>query len=211
MDRKPEPATARRPGRPRSDRARRVILNATLELLVEHGFDGMSVEAVATRAGVGKATIYRRWSSKQELVAAALASIDDDVRTPDTGNTRDDMIVLVHDFARVSVSSVVGPMIARLAGAAASNPALMDIAWNNLIAPRQDIGRRVLRRGIERGDVRPDIDVDLVMTVVAGTALFSVVFERIDVRSFNARLERLVDVLWSGIRADPTEKKGARH
>jgi AcrR family transcriptional regulator len=195
------PVTHRRPGRPRSDRARRAILDATLQLLVEQGFDGMTIEGVAARAGVGKATIYRRWSSKRELVAMTLASIDDDVRAPDTGNTRDDLIALVRDFARVSTSTVLGPMISRVAGAAVGDPELMEIVWNNLIAKRQEIGRQVLRRGIDRGDVRPEVDVDLVMDMVAGTAIFTVLFNRLDVTNLADRLEPLVDTIWSGIRA----------
>ncbi len=194
-------ATTRRPGRPRSDRARQAILDATLQLLVEQGFDGMSIEAVAARAGAGKATIYRRWSSKRDLVAAALSSIDDDVRAPDTGSTRDDFLALVRDFGRVSTSTVLGPMIGRVAGAAVSDPELMEIVWNNLIVKRQEIGRQLLRRGIVRGDVRADVDVDLVMDVIAGTAVFKILFQRVDVTNLPERLISLVDTVWSGISA----------
>jgi len=198
MSDQPQTAT-RRPGRPRSDEVRQAILDATLELLVEQGFDGMSIEAVAARAGAGKATIYRRWSSKRELVAAALSSIDDDVRAPDTGRTRDDLLALVRDFGRVSTSTVLGPMIGRVAGAAVSDPELMEILWNNLIAKRQEIGRQLLRRGMARGDVRADADVDLVMDVIAGTAIFNVLFQRIDVAALPDRLLSMVDTIWSGI------------
>ena len=198
------PVAQRRPGRPRSDRARQSILNATLQLLLEQGYDGMSIEAVAVRAGAGKATIYRRWSSKRELVAAALSSIDEDVHAPDTGSTRDDFIALVRDFARVSTSTVLGPMIGRVAGAAVTDPELMEIVWNHLIATRQEIGRTLLRRGIARGDVRQDVDVDLVMNMVAGTAIFTVLFQRAEVVNLGARLEPLVETIWSGIRADPS-------
>ncbi len=190
---------SRRPGRPRSSRARKAIVDATLQLLVEQGFDGMSIEAVASRAGVGKATIYRRWSSKRDLVAAALASIDDEVSVPDTGDTREDMLALVRDFVRVTTSTILGPMIGQVAGAAVREPELMEIAWNNLIAPRQAIGRRLLERGISRGDVRPDVNVSLVMDMVAGVALFNVVFQRVDPAELPAKLEPLVDTVWSGI------------
>ncbi len=202
-------STTRSPGRPRSDKARRAILDATLQLLVEHGFDGMSIEGVAARAGAGKATIYRRWSSKRELVAAALSSIDDDVRAPDTGSTRDDLLALVQDFGRVSTSTVLGPMIGRVAGAAVSDPELMEIVWNNLIAKRQEIGRQLLRRGIARGDVRTDADIDLVMDMIAGTAVFKVLFQRLDVIDLPQRLQRLVDTVWSGIGVESDEDGAA--
>jgi AcrR family transcriptional regulator len=199
-DRTPTNLGYKRPGRPRSARARQAILDATLQLLVEEGFDGMSIEAVAARAGAGKATIYRRWSSKAELVAAAVGSIDDDVHVPDTGNTRDDFVLLVRDFARVSLSTVLGPMIGRVAGAAVSNPELLEIVWTNLIAKRQEIGKQVLRRGIERGEVRADTNVDVVMHMVAGTAIFAVLFRLPEPADLPARLEALVSTIWQGIR-----------
>src|SRR6185312_16418177 len=191
------------PGRPRSAQARQAILDATLQLLVEEGFHRMSIEGVAARAGVGKATIYRRWSSKHDLVAAALASIDDDVHLPDTGNTRDDFVALVRDFARVSLTTVLGPMIGALTAAAVSDPELLGIVWTNLIAKRQEIGKRLLRRGIERGDVRPDTNVDVVMNMVAGTAIFAVTFRQTEPSELPLRLEALVTTLWQGIRAEP--------
>ncbi len=204
------PATVvRRPGRPRSDQARRAILDATLQLLIEQGLDGMSIEAVAARAGVGKATIYRRWSSKRELVAAALSSIDDDVRAPDTGNTRDDLLALVRDFARVSTSTILGPMIGGVAGAAVSDPELMEIVWNSLIAKRQEIGRQLLLRGIARGDVRSDADIDLVMDMIAGTAVLNILFRRMDVAHLPERLRRLVDTVWSGVQSVPGQHEAA--
>ncbi|HEX3724075.1 MAG TPA: TetR/AcrR family transcriptional regulator [Nitrolancea sp.] len=199
------PINPKQPGRPRSARARQAILDATLQLLVEEGFDRMSIEAVAARAGVGKATIYRRWSSKCELVAAALASIDDEIQAPDTGNTRDDLVSLVRDFARVSLSTAIGPMIGRVAGAAASNPELLEIVWTNLIAKRQEIGRQLLRRGIERGDVRADTNLDVVMNMVAGTAIFAVLFRLPEPDDLSTRLESLVKTLWQGIQAHPPD------
>jgi AcrR family transcriptional regulator len=192
----------KRPGRPRSALARQAILDATLQLLVEDGFDGMSIEAVAARAGVGKATIYRRWSSKSELVAAAVGSIDDDVHIPDSGNTRDDFVLLVRDFARVSLSTALGPMISRVAGAAVSNPELLEIVWTNLIAKRLEIGKQLLRRGIERGDVRADANLDVVMNMVAGTAIFAVLFRLPEPSDLPARLESLVSTIWQGIRSE---------
>ena len=203
MSHRANPTERKRPGRPRSAQARQAILDATLQLLVEEGFDGMSIEAVAARARVGKATIYRRWSSKRDLVAAALSSIDDQVHVPDTGNTRDDFVALVRDFARVSLSTALGPMISRVAGAAVSDPELMEIVRSSLIAKRQEIGKELLRRGIERGDVRADANLDVVMNMIAGTAIFAVLFRLPEPEDLPARLEALVKTIWQGIRAEP--------
>lgn len=106
-----------------------------MELLVEVGYGGMSVEAVAARAQVGKATIYRRWPSKKELIAEALRGLSDDVRMPDTGNTRDDLIALFLDFRRVNSASYIGPMTGRIISAAISNPEFMTIYWENALLP----------------------------------------------------------------------------
>jgi AcrR family transcriptional regulator len=79
------------PGRPRSVESHQAMLQATLELLAEVGFDGMSIDAIAARAGVGKTTIYRRYVSKEELVADAIESVREEVVIPDTGNLQDDI------------------------------------------------------------------------------------------------------------------------
>src|SRR6516164_9360358 len=86
------PATeSRRPGRPRSEQAEQAIIEATLDLFGEQGFEGVCIEAVAARAGVGKATIYRRWPNKQELLLAALSSMKSPIPEP-TGSVRDDLV-----------------------------------------------------------------------------------------------------------------------
>src|SRR5581483_9265964 len=83
-------------GRPRSAEVDRAILDAALELLVEHGYGGVSMEAIATRAGVGKAAIYRRWSNKAELVVDALREAGcATMPMPDTGDVRADLIAML--------------------------------------------------------------------------------------------------------------------
>src|SRR5271163_5372205 len=81
-------ADHRRPGRPRSEQAEQAIIEATLDLFAEQGFEGACVEAVAARAGVGKATIYRRWTSKEELLIAALGSLKSPMHDPRCGTVR---------------------------------------------------------------------------------------------------------------------------
>src|SRR6266496_6782642 len=86
----------RKPGRPRSAQAHKAILDATLELLAEGGFQGLSIEAVAARAGVGKTTIYRRWPSKNELVMDAIREVQVNLSVIDTGNFRKDVVTFVN-------------------------------------------------------------------------------------------------------------------
>jgi len=81
----------KRPGRPRSVESHQAILQATLDLLGEVGFDCMSIDAIAARAGVGKTTIYRRYSSKEELVASAIESLREEIVIPDTDSLWGDL------------------------------------------------------------------------------------------------------------------------
>src|SRR5215210_6663760 len=99
-------AAGRRPGRPRSAEADRAIVGAALDLAAEGGLTRMTIEGVAARAGVGKATIYRRWSSKEELFADALRSVAADMELPpDTGSFRGDWLAIVgQEFDRISAS-----------------------------------------------------------------------------------------------------------
>src|SRR5258707_9557057 len=84
--------TTRRPGRPRSEQAEQAIIDATLDLFAEQGFEGVCVEAVAARAGVGKATIYRRWPNKEELLLAALGSMKSPIPELSGISVRDDLL-----------------------------------------------------------------------------------------------------------------------
>ncbi len=194
---------ARKPGRPRSVRANRAILQATIELLVEIGYGSMSVEAVAARAQVGKATIYRRWPSKKELVAEALRQLSEDVRLPDTGNTHDDLITLLHDFRRATSTSFIGPMIGRIISAAIGNPEFMTIYWDNVIFPRRKAVTEILLRGQERGDLRTDLDMELVLDMLPGTLVYRSLISRHGLDGIGSIVpEALVDTLWAGIASE---------
>lgn len=195
----------RRPGRPRSARADRAILKAAMELLVEVGYGGMSVEAVAARAQVGKATIYRRWPSKKELIAEALRGLSDDVRMPDTGNTRDDLIALFLDFRRVNSASYIGPMTGRIISAAISNPEFMTIYWENALLPRRKAILEILERGQARGEVRLDLDLQLVLDIFPGAVVYRMLVSRHGLdesQATYAGAEELVNTIWGGIATD---------
>ena len=94
----PSPAGARPVGRPREPRADRAILTAALELIAEHGVQALRVDDVASQAGVGKASIYRRYRSKDQLVTEAVgALVDEEIAIPDSGSTRHDLLVLMRE------------------------------------------------------------------------------------------------------------------
>jgi AcrR family transcriptional regulator len=162
----------RRRGRPRSARAHRAILDAALSLLVEEGYDVMSIEAVAERAGVGKATIYRRWDSKEELVAEALGRQREEVRIPDSGDAKEDVISLLEEDLGVVTSPLGERTLAQIIGASAKHPRFKETYWENTIAPRRAAITQVLERAKARGEVREDADLELTIDMMVGPLLY---------------------------------------
>jgi AcrR family transcriptional regulator len=162
-------ATGRPPGRPRSERAAKAIIDATLALLVEEGgVVGVTIEAVAARAGVGKTTIYRRWPNKEALIVDALASLKEPDPVLGGMSVRDDLVALARtlgvekgDRQRVGVYWTVF-------GNGDKHPELHRQFTRDVVEPRREIMRAVLRRGIEIGELRPDIDIELVMWLILG-------------------------------------------
>jgi AcrR family transcriptional regulator len=164
-------ATGRRPGRPRSERAEQAIIQAALELFAEKGPDGLCVEAVAARAGVGKATVYRRWHNKEDLLLAALGSLKTPLPNPDTGSVRDDLIALVTVMSQDAVDPARQRQYTLLLGEGEKYPRLMARYAETVVEPRRDIIRSVLRRGIATGQIREDLDIEVAMLTLTGAAM----------------------------------------
>ena len=164
-------APARKPGRPRSEQAEQAIIKATLELFAEKGPDGLCVEAVAARAGVGKATVYRRWKNKEDLLLAALGSLKSPLPDPDTGSVREDLIAMVTVMSQDAVDPARQRQYTLLLGEGAKYPKLMARYAETVVEPRRDVIRSVLRRGIEAGQIRPDLDIEVAMLTLTGAAM----------------------------------------
>jgi AcrR family transcriptional regulator len=153
----------RRPGRPRSAEADDAILEAAVEMFAEVGFEGLTVEGVAARAGVGKATIYRRYPGKVDLVVAAAASFTQpQLPPPDTGTTRGDLAALVAGLITILATTPLGRALPTLLAARTRVPVL-DIAYAEIVAGKRARSAVVIRRAIERGDLRPDVDPEFVI------------------------------------------------
>ncbi len=189
-----------RPGRPRSAQAHQAILDAAAALFIEEGFDAMSVEAVATRAAVGKATIYRRWPSKEDLVIDAIAQVFAEAPRPDTGSVRDDLVQMGRELHLLMSSSVTGGVFPPMAAEVARSSRLGRLYGGRVIAPRRAGLAEALRRGIERGELPADTDVELAIDMVVGTFLLRRLTHRLK-RSDPAMAERAVDLVLAGLRA----------
>ena len=196
-------AVPRQPGRPRSVRAERAIHDATLEILVEQGYEGMTIEAVATRAGVGKATIYRRYDGKDELVAAALRTLNpEEVILPDTGSVSNDFRLLIERFAATTFGTILGPMIVRVLSAVITNPDLQPIFIENVVGPRHGAALAVIQRAVERGELRADLNVHSMLDMLVGAIIFRVLFSGGEIADLPDTIAGYVDLLIEGAAPD---------
>ena len=159
------------PGRPRSEQADQAIIDAALELFAERGVDGLALEGVAARAGVGKATIYRRWSSKEDLLIAAIGSIRTPLPEPRGESVRDDLIALLEVLVRDVSDPRHMRQFAMLHGEADDYPRLLERYRETVVEPRRDVFRQVLRRGAATGELRRDVDVEIAMLALTGAVI----------------------------------------
>jgi AcrR family transcriptional regulator len=152
----------RRPGRPRSEHCDHAIQAAVLDLLVEEGFARMSIEGVAARAGVGKATIYRRWPSKEELVVDAVVGHSrEHVVSPDTGSLRGDLLELLH--AMVDKFRRDGRLLLAFTAEQQHHPQLAEAFRRTFLDERRAATREIFERAVARGELPPDADLELLM------------------------------------------------
>ncbi|HZR52125.1 MAG TPA: TetR/AcrR family transcriptional regulator [Streptosporangiaceae bacterium] len=161
----------RKPGRPRSEQAEQAIIDATLELFGERGVEGVCVEAVAARAGVGKATIYRRWSSKEDLLIAALGSLKSPLPEPRGESVRDDLVLLLAAMIRDASDPRYMRQFAMLHGEASQYPRVLARYTETVVEPRREVIRSVLRRGIATGELRADLDIEIAMLSLTGAVI----------------------------------------
>ena len=153
-------------GRPRSEEVHKAILDATLELLIEVGFSALTVEGVATRAGVGKATIYRRWPSKLPLVIEAFSQLPQ-LEEVDTGNLVDDLKKMLRSYLQLFYTTPLAAVLPSLAGERAHDPQLSE-RFDPVIRGRRQPLVRTLERAVDRGELSPDLDLDLAADLIVG-------------------------------------------
>jgi len=168
-----ETTTTPRPlGRPREERADRAILRAVIELIAAQGVRDLRMDDVADRARVGKATIYRRYRSKHELVTAAVSALVSEIAVPDSGSTRADLVALMHSAVEVYSGSVEAGLMPSLVDAMSRDVELARRVREGFLAGRRAALRAVLERGVARGDLRADLDLELALDVLGGPLFY---------------------------------------
>ena len=193
-------AERRPPGRPRSARSHQAIIEATLRLLVEVGYQRLTMDQVQRRAGVGKATIYRRWASKEELVKEAIGYLSADLPTPDTGSITGDFEAVSKALLALAADRDAALLMPRLLAEASHDPELHAIFTAQLVEPRRRVVRIMLERARERGELRDDVDLELVIDMLAGPVIYRMLITGGDLVPAAARGPRVLATLLEGLR-----------
>lgn len=184
----------RRQGRPRDPAADEAILAAVFDVIAERGFSGLTVDAVATRAGVGKATIYRRWPTREDLVIAAASCVVTADELPDTGSLRDDLVAWYWERYRAKSDSTDGRLLGQVIVEATVNPELKKL-MRTFKAERHRAVVEMVDRARARGEA-VDVDVAHLADVVSGGLMYRSLFGEGKVR--RADVERFVDTALAG-------------
>lgn len=163
--------SARKRGRPRSEDVDRAIRLAVLDLLAERGIEGLSMEGIAARARVGKATVYRRWDRKEAVVAAAVASLVEQIEIPDTGSVEQDLLMLERDAVRL-YRGRAGRLVPGVIALLARDEGFARSFREGFLEERRRALRSVLERAVARGELGRDADLELALDFLGGPLFY---------------------------------------
>jgi AcrR family transcriptional regulator len=191
-----EPSPGRAPGRPRDERASSAITAAALRQLAELGYGKVTMESVACEAGVARATIYRRYRDKADLVTAAIAgNSTTHLAEGPSADPRGDLIRYLDDFDRRFAEGcleVVGTLIGTR-----EDPSALALHRQRVVAPRMGYARSLLERARELGQLRVDADLELALQMLAGSVFARRVAGETTTPGW---ADRAVDAIWAGMR-----------
>lgn len=174
------------------------ILDITFDLIAEHDVSGVTVDMVAARASVSKATIYRRWATRAALLTDAMTRLRRPTMTPDSGSLRDDLIFLLNDLVALLNRRGTSRVLASFLNAAARDPELSSLQ-QAISSDARSAYEHVIRRAIARGDLAPDVDARLMIDMLLGPFLYQSVVEHARVRPGD--VECVVEVVVSAFEA----------
>ncbi|MEU8029844.1 TetR/AcrR family transcriptional regulator [Streptomyces sp. NPDC049099] len=196
---RPRPGCPAR-GRPRSEAVERAIIEGVMKLLEEGvPLAELSIERIARTAGVGKATIYRRWSGKEDLfIDVVRAAEPADPELPGV-SMRDDLVVLLENLRQRGLASRTSALLHNAHAQIKSSPRIWAAYHANVVAPRRDLGVEVLRRGQRNGELRADVDLELANDMLVGPMLTRAVL-RPDADLPEGLAEQIVDTVLAGLR-----------
>jgi AcrR family transcriptional regulator len=164
-------------GRPRSEHARRAILDAAADLLLERGVSGASIEAIASRAGVSKATVYRWWPTLGHVMFESLFERTRlTMRRDPSDSTAEALIRQTQNFVDLVSDHVYGALIRQLVVASQSDDGLRETFTRQWLNPRREASAQIIADGIERGDIRADLDVSVCLDQLFAPIYYRLLF-----------------------------------
>lgn len=168
----PPPPPSRAPGRPRSEEAHDAILTAAVALVREIGYDAVGMEGIAARAGVGKATVYRRWKDKETLVIEAIGRIVGAIPVPDSGTIEGDLRGLMRVALGMYGDPASGALLSGLVAAMARSERIAHAVRTGFEATWRAAVHAVLARGVARGELRQGLDPDLATDLLSAPLFY---------------------------------------
>ena len=183
------------PGRPRDPRIDEALTQNLIELLAERGPEGFSVDELAERSGVGKAAIYRRYRSRDELVAAGFAAVNEDMPDVSGMPVRDALITLLEWIAGAHASGMTPTWLVGMQ----QIPQLRESYLCNVVRPRRTALAAVLERGLAEGYLRADVDIEVAMTCLSAPAIHVGMHRSRGYPSGEVSIAEVVDLVLSGL------------
>jgi AcrR family transcriptional regulator len=202
-DNEEDESETRPAGRPRDPAITQAITATARRLLAEEGFARMSVERLAAEAGVGKPAIYRRFRTKAEVVAAAIAEELPTLDVPDLGDTQAEARTLWASGLPIDGLPYVS-LIGGLLVEHRRHPELIKAFRDNVLLPRREVGRVVVARGQERGDIRPELDPILVVDSLVGPYFARVIA---GLETTVEWREHAFEMWWENVRTDKPKRR----
>jgi AcrR family transcriptional regulator len=199
----PDLEAPRSRGRPRDAGASEAILDATLGLLAERGFHATTMDSIAERAGVGKNTIYRRWSAKDDLVIDAFLhfTADLELRAGSADDVYSRLLEYTRSLARFYADPLASRLIPGLLGELQRDPAFADAYAERVVRPLRDPIVALLELARERGELRADADPDQIADILVGPGFLRMLFAFGLPETKPAYADALLDAIWHGVAA----------
>jgi AcrR family transcriptional regulator len=196
-------------GRPRDHTVDSRTIAATLELLLKQGLGGVSIESVASQSGVSKASIYRRWKSKEDLLVDAVGALVVDADINESGDIRADLVSALGNMRTFVCDTRAGEVFPWLVGEMAARTEIGERYMNTVIAPKRTFLGSTIEKAIERGDLRPDLDPDVAIDMLMGPLFLRRMAGHLE-STPDSWPATIVDTLLAGWKPAQTAEEGHR-
>lgn len=187
-----------RPGRPRSAEVDAAILDATIDEFVDRGYAKLTIDGIASRAGVARTTVYRRWPTLDRLCLEALERVRQGLPPVPGDDVREDLVFALTEFNRILNATRFGQILPQLAAESRLHPELAKVYWTTYLQRRDGVIAGILRRGMAEGLVRGDLDIELGIDMFTAPLIHRSLWQLDKIA--DEQIAVLVDTLLAGLR-----------